>query len=308
MISLCGYNAAMSNDFKAGYVAVVGRPNVGKSTLMNRLLGQPVAAVSAKPQTTRRNQLGIFNDDQVQMIFVDTPGLHQEHNKLGAWMNEQASFALQDGDVILFLVDVSTPPQAEDKLLAEKIAKRRNRQKLVLALNKMDIPSQPFRADYEALVEADQVLELSAAEGSGIAELMAQLTELLPKGQPFYPQDQVTDFYERDIAADLIRAAAMQLLREEVPHGIDVRIDQYTERGDEGAKIDATIFVERESHKGIVIGGGGQMIKQIGQAARKEIEAMSQRKVYLELRVKVKPNWRDDDNALRQFGYVPRKD
>ncbi len=298
----------MPEDFRAGFVSVVGRPNVGKSTLMNRLLGQTVAAVSSKPQTTRRNQLGIYNDQQTQIVFMDTPGLHREHNKLGALMNEQALSALEDGDVILFLVDGSLPPQDEDRLLAEKISRRRRKQAVLLVLNKSDLVVESRRSEFEPLVQAKQVLEISATTGSAVEELMASIKQLLPKGEPFYPAEQVTDFYERQIAADLIRAAAMQLLRDEVPHGIDVRIDRFVERGDKGALIEATIFVERESHKGIVIGEGGKMIKQVGKAARKEIEVMSQRKVFLDLRVKVSPNWRDDELALKQFGYVQRKD
>ncbi|MBX3049610.1 MAG: GTPase Era [Anaerolineales bacterium] len=300
----------MSANFKAGFVAVVGQPNVGKSTLLNRLMGQPLAAVSPKPQTTRRNQLGILTTEEAQLVFVDTPGLHQEHNKLGALMNEQAQFALQDADVVLFLVDAAHSPQAEDRQLAERLAARRRKAPLVLAINKVDLLSSEQlaarRAEYEALVEAHSVFEISAAQGAGVDALLAHLQGLLPEGQPFYPAEQVTDLYEREITADLIRAAAMQLLREEVPHGIDVRIDQFTERGESGAHIEATIFVERDSHKGIVVGKGGAMIKQIGQAARKEIEAMSERKVFLELRVKVRPNWRNDEKSLKQFGYTRR--
>lgn len=286
---------------------MVGKPNVGKSTLMNALLGQRVAAVSPKPQTTRRNQLGIFSDDKAQIIFVDTPGLHQEHNKLGALMNKQALAALQDGDVILFLVDANEAPNDEDRMLADRVAGRGRRKPVVLALNKIDLLSSAQiparRAEYEALVPAAQVAEISATKGRGLAQLMQTLGELLTEGEPFYPAEQVTDLYERHIAGDLIRAAALQHLREEVPHGIEVRIDQFTERGEKGALIEATIFVERESHKGIVIGAGGGMIKQIGKTARKEIEGMSQRKVFLELRVKVSKDWREDPKTLEQFGY-----
>ncbi|MEX2144043.1 MAG: GTPase Era [Anaerolineales bacterium] len=302
----------MSVNFKAGFVSVVGRPNVGKSTLMNALLGQPVAAVSPKPQTTRRNQLGILSDDKAQIVFIDTPGLHQEHNKLGGLMNEQALFALDDGDLILFLVDCAQPPSDEDCVLATRIGGRGRRQPVLLALNKIDLlePGEldVRRAGYGALTTTAQSLEISATQGRGLAELLAAISERLPEGEPFYPSDQVTDLFERQIGADLIRAAAMSLLREEVPFGLDVRIDRYVERGEKGALIEATLFVERESHKGIVIGDGGKMIKQIGQTARKEIEAMSQRKVFLDLRVKVKANWRDDETALEQFGYSRKKD
>lgn len=297
--------------FKAGFVAVVGRPNVGKSTLMNALLGQPVAAVSSKPQTTRRNQLGILTDGKAQVIFIDTPGLHEEHNRLGALMNEQALFALEDGDVVLFIVDVFASPTEADRALAKRLAARKSQRPLLLVLNKVDTLDQEqlkaCRAEYESLVAAQQTVEISALNRKGLPELLDTLTELLPEGDLYYPADQVTDLYERQIAADLIRAAALQSLRDEVPHGIDVRIDGYLERGQKGALIEATIFVERESHKGIVIGERGAMAKKIGQAARKQIETMSGRKVFLELRVKVKANWRDDENALERFGYTRRK-
>ncbi|HKY79286.1 MAG TPA: GTPase Era [Anaerolineales bacterium] len=302
----------MPADFKAGFVAVVGKPNVGKSTLMNALLGQQVAAVSAKPQTTRRNQLGILSEQDSQIIFVDTPGLHREHNKLGSLMNEQALFALEDGDVVLFLVDSSQPPTEEDRALAGKVAARRSRRPVLLALNKVDLlgPAEVRgrRAEFETLAPTEKTLEISATQGSGLPDLLAAIRERLPRGEAYYPNDQVTDVFERQIGADLIRAAAMGRLRDEVPFGIDVRIDRYVERGEQGALIEATLFVERESHKGIVIGEGGQMIKEIGKRARKEIEAMSQRKVFLDLRVKVKANWRDDETALEQFGYGRRKD
>lgn len=298
--------------FKAGYVAVVGRPNVGKSTLMNALLGQPVAAVSPKPQTTRRNQLGILTDGKAQIVFVDTPGLHQEHNKLGALMNEAAMFALGDSDVILFLVDSAQHPTDEDKNLAEKLSGGGRKQPVLLALNKIDLLKADElsgrRAEYESLVAANIVLEISAAERTGLPELLEAISERLPEGEAFYPSEQVTDLYERQIAADLIRAAAMGQLREEVPFGIDVKVERYIEREEKGALIEATIFVEREGHKGIVIGDGGKMIKLIGQRARKEIEAMSQRKVFLELRVKVRDNWRDDEKALEQFGYTRKRE
>lgn len=295
--------------FKAGFVAVVGRPNVGKSTLMNALLGQPVAAVSPKPQTTRRNQLGIYTDSKAQIIFVDTPGLHKELNKLGALMNEQAVDALRDSDVILFLADASQPADSEDRLLADLVAARKSKAPVILALNKTDLASsETWKKSMRELAPTATAIEISATHGAGLPALLEAITNLLPEGEAFYPPDQVTDLYERQIAADLIRAAALQQLREEVPHGIDVRIDQYTERGEKGARIEATIFVERESHKGIVIGAGGTAIKAIGQDARREIEAMSGRKVFLELRVKVRKDWRDDEKSLKQFGYMRSQD
>jgi GTP-binding protein Era len=302
----------MAANFKSGFVSVVGRPNVGKSTLMNALLGQKVAAVSPKPQTTRRNQLGILTNERAQIVFTDTPGVHEQRNKLGGFMNAEAINALEDGDLILFVVDAASEPEPEDRALAEKMAARRSQQPILMLLNKVDLLSgeqmEARRAEYESLVSAGRTLWVSAQEGLGLAELLDTLIELLPEGEAFYPEDQVTDLYERQIAADLIREAALKNLREEVPHGIAVRIDRFIEREEKGALIEATIFVERESHKGIVIGEKGTMIKAIGQAARKEIEAMSGRKVYLELRVKVRANWREDEKELERFGYAKRKD
>ena len=283
----------------------MGRPNVGKSTLMNALLGQPVSAVSPQPQTTRRNQLGILTLENAQIVFVDTPGLHEERNKLGEFMNWQALAALQDADVVLFLVDASESPGKEDRMLAERIEGINN--KIVLALNKIDVVNEEHGEkrgkEYSSLVDASHTAKISAIERTGLASLLELLVELIPPGEAYYPEEQVTDLYEKQIAADLIRSAALHLLRDEVPHGIAVRIDRFAERGETGARIEATIFVERESHKGIVIGEGGKMIKEIGTLARKEIERMSGRKVFLELRVKVRENWRQDDRELERLGY-----
>lgn len=290
----------------------MGRPNVGKSTLMNALLEQPVSAVSPRPQTTRRNQLGILTLENAQIVFVDTPGLHEERNKLGEFMNSQALAALEDADVVLFLVDAFEAPNKEDKLLARRVADLGGRQPVVVALNKTDLVNEQRlaarREVYASLVTSKRTLEISASERTGLADLLGVLLDLIPVGEAYYPEEQITDLYEKQIAADLIRAAALQLLRDEVPHGIAVRIDRFVERGDNGARIEATLFVERESHKGIVIGESGKMIKEIGTAARKEIETMSGRKVFLELRVKVKANWRQDENALKRLGYSRKED
>ncbi|MCL5428912.1 MAG: GTPase Era [Chloroflexi bacterium] len=298
--------------YKAGFVAVVGRPNVGKSALMNALLGQAVSAVSPRAQTTRRNQLGILTLENAQIVFVDTPGLHEARNKLGEFMNAQALAALEDADVFLFLVDATEAPNKEDKLLAKRVADRAGKRPAVLAINKADLVTpqklERRREEYGALIPSQRMLVMSATERTGLADLMEVLLQVLPEGQAFYPDEQVTDLYERQIAADQIRAAALNLLRDEVPHGIAVRVDRFIERGEKGARIEATLFVERESHKGIVIGEGGKMIKEIGSAARKEIETMSGRKVFLELRVKVKANWRQDENALERLGYSRKED
>jgi GTP-binding protein Era len=306
--------AAMSEigarEHKAGFVALAGRPNVGKSTLINALLGQKVAAVSPKPQTTRRNQLGILTQEDAQMIFTDTPGLHQERNKLGELMNAEALDALEDADVILFVADAATAPGDEDKTLAEKIVQGKSKAPVLLALNKSDLVDslrlEERRKQYQELLPDADLLPISAATGAGLDALYAALIERLPVGPPFYPEDQITDLYERQIAADLIREAALKHLRDEVPHGIAVRIDQFVERESGGALIEATLLVEKESHKGIVIGQGGAMTKRIGTDARKEIERMGGRKVFLRLRVKVRKDWRDDEDVLRRFGYGAR--
>jgi GTP-binding protein Era len=293
--------------YKSGFVAVMGKPNVGKSTLVNALLGQKVAAVSPRPQTTRKRQMGILSLENAQVIFVDTPGVHKPHYKLGEAMNKEAGDTLEDCDLILFVADASQLPDEEDRMLAELIQSLQRPIPVLLAANKIDqAPPEelPARQDaYQELAPKAIPIAISATRGDNLDGLLAEILSRLPEGGPFFPEGQVTDLYEREIAADLIREAALHLLRNEVPHGVAIRIDQFTERNEHGAYIEATVFVEKESHKGIVIGQGGAMLKQIGTAARQEIEAMSGRKVYLRLRVKVRKNWRNDEKVLRWFGY-----
>ena len=293
--------------FRSGYVAVVGRPNVGKSTLINKLLRQKIAAVSSKPQTTRLKQLGILTEDNYQIIFIDTPGIHLPRHTLGEGMNAQAQEALTDADVVLWLVDVSAPPHEEDNLITKKLAALKKLPPVIQVLNKADLTNAEtfaqHQADYKVLFPNVEQVAVSAKVGSGVDEIQAMLGRRMPVGEALFPPDQVTDYYEREIAADLIRESALELLREEVPHAIAVRVDEYLERGAAGARITATIFVEKESQKGIVIGKGAEMLKAIGSRARLAIEAMSSRKVYLELRVKVKKDWRSNPDFLRHMGY-----
>ena len=296
-----------AGGYRSGYVAVMGRPNVGKSTLINALIGQKIAAVSHRSQTTRRRQLGILTSEDTQIIFIDTPGIHMPRHKLGEKMNLHALESLADSDVVLFLVDASVEPQEEDRLLVRHLHALQASHPIILALNKKDLVdddvfNQRLHA-YASLIPEAHPIAISATKGTNLSELIGWIRAALPEGLPLFAEEQVTDLYEREITADLIREACLNELRAEIPHGIEVRVDQFIERAEQGAYIEATIFVERESHKGIVIGLGGRMIKQIGERARREIERMSERKVYLRLRVKVRKNWRDDEKILRWFGY-----
>jgi GTP-binding protein Era len=294
---------------RSGFVAVVGRPSVGKSTLINAFLGQSIAPTSQRPQTTRRRQLGILTLSNAQVVFVDTPGIHRPHNRLGEVMVEDATEALRDADVIVIVFDLTRPAAPEDQQVAQTAAAVRGTTPVLMALNKLDeasLDGLPERqAAFHALLPEGEVHLVSALRGDGRQELLDRSVALLPGGPRYFPADQVTDLYEREIAGELVRAAAMRMLRDEVPYGISTRVDEYRERGENGAYIGVTMYVEREAHKPIVIGKGGSMLRRIGSEARREIEAMCGRRIYLDLRVKVQAGWRDDEKALRQFGFKP---
>lgn len=293
--------------FKSGFVAVMGRPNVGKSTFVNRLLGTKIAATSPWPQTTRKTQMGILTLEKAQIVFVDTPGVHNPIHKLGERMNQEALKVLEESDLILFLVDISQPPDEEDKLLANSLSNLRRSVQTIMTLNKVDLVSQEIfekhQELFQLLVPLSETVAVSSTRGDNLEALVNKVISLLPEGPPFFPEDQITDLYEREIAADLIREAIIYNLRAEVPHSVAVRIDEFKDKEQNLTYIAATLFVERDSQKGIVIGKGGGTLKKIGIDARQKIEELIGRKVYLQLRVKVRKNWRNDDAALRLFGF-----
>jgi GTPase len=300
-------------DHRSGFVAMVGKPNVGKSTLMNAWLGVKLAAVSPKPQTTRTSMLGILTRPDAQVIFVDTPGIHEPRTKLGAYMVDKAQRAIEDADLILFVADMTEAPDKNDRRAAQFLADNVPATlPMLLALNKADAVSSDEmrttnRAAYESLGAFGEVLEISALTGMNRDTLLQRLIANLPKGPRFYPEDQLTDAQERFIAAELIREHALNALEQEVPHAIAVVVQDFQERENGVLYISANLFVEKESQKGIVIGRGGSMLKQIGRDARRELETFFETKVYLELWVKVRKNWRRNEHYLRQLGYPRSK-
>jgi GTP-binding protein Era len=292
---------------KSGFVTLVGRPNVGKSTLLNAFLAQKVAIVTPRPQTTRTRQLGIITTDTYQMIFIDTPGMMKPRHKLDEFMMETAVETLEDADVILWLVDGSELPGAGDRAIARELANVK-RGKVILGINKADLlkPEQvmPHTEAYRALLPDAPWILFSAAQGNGRDELFQMLVDALPEGPRFYPPDQITDTYIRDIAAELIREQIMLQLRDEIPYAVAVKVIDFKERANGTTYISANVFVERDNHKRILIGKKGAQLKALGEAARKEIEELVEGKVFLELWVKVQPKWRHDDKTLKRLGYT----
>ena len=293
--------------FKSGFVAVIGRPNVGKSTLMNAILGQKIAIVSPKPQTTRRSQFGIHTTDQGQIIFVDTPGILRPRHYLDQCMVNAAHGAVDDGDVILWLVNISQTPGIDEERISELLLEQGKHKPLIIAMNKSDLlkPQNvlPHTSGYRKLLPDAQWMLISATRGDNVDLLIDKLTLALPEGPLYYPEDQVTVTHLRDLSAELIREASLYVLRDEVPHGISVDVDKFDERSSTITHIWATVFVERQRHKGMVIGKKGKMLKNIGIRARKEIEDLLDTQVHLELHVKVSDGWRTDEDAVTRMGY-----
>jgi GTP-binding protein Era len=284
---------------------------VGKSTLINAWLGQKIAIVSPKPQTTRHRLRGILTRPDAQIIFVDTPGIHQPHHKLGEFMVETATKSIPDADVVLFMVDVSERPTAEDEQIAQ-LVEERGQAPVVLVLNKADLlppeKVQPHGDAYFELVQYDEWMMISATRGDNRDKLLDMVVARLPQGPRYYPPDQLTDQNMRFLVAELIREQALRFVHQEVPHAVAVAVEEWKQRREDLTYIGATVYVEKDSQKGIIIGEGGRMLKRIGQAARKEIERLVGNRVYLELWVKVRKKWRRDEDELRRLGYaLPRE-
>lgn len=302
---------------RSGFVAIIGKPNVGKSTLLNAYLGQKVAIVSDKPQTTRTRQLGILTRPDAQIIFIDTPGIHQPLHLLGEFMVEVAVNCLMDADVIVWLVDGAALPTDEDRQIAQILRDRHIDRPLILALNKCDL-IPPASAESHVRAYCDLLMAegrpdcpailLSATTGHNRDVLLEMIIARLPEGPFYYDEDTLTDRTEREIAADLIREQALAHLHQEVPHAVAVVVEEWKERPGGKLYISATVYVEKESQKGILIGEGGKMLKAISSAARREIELMTGQPVFLEIWVKVSKNWRKKEHELRRLGYVvPKK-
>lgn len=290
---------------KSGFVSLIGRPNVGKSTLMNRLIGQKIAITSDKPQTTRNRIQTVYTDERGQIVFLDTPGIHKARTKLGDFMVDEAEKTIGDADAIMWLVEADTFVGAGDREIAETLKDVKTPKLLVI--NKTDTIKKeellPIIAEFNKLGEFDEIIPVSAVKGDGVKELLDTIYKYLNEGPMYYDEDTVTEQPMREIAAEMIREKTLRNLRDEIPHGIAVEVTKMTQRSGGLYDIDANIICEKDSHKGIIIGKGGAMLKKIGSAARFEIERMTEQKVNLKLFVKVRKDWRDNETFLKQFGY-----
>ena len=289
---------------KSGFISIIGRPNVGKSTLLNAILGEKIAIATDKPQTTRNTIRGIYTDDDAQMVFIDTPGIHNPKNKLGTFMTDSAIGTFKEVDAILFLVDDSINKGPGDRYIVDLIKNVKTPKYLVI--NKIDklgpIKYKEIFDEYNELHVFDEIFGVSARENKNVDEVLRELKQRLPEGPQYFPADMVTDHPERFIVSEIIREKMLMYLNEEVPHGVAIEIESF-EEGDNLTRIGAVIYCEKKSHKGIIIGKGGRKLKGIGKSAREEIESLLGTKVFLETWVKVKENWRDSDMALSNFGY-----
>lgn len=298
-------NGRAGAKFRSGFVAIVGRPNVGKSTLMNHLIGQKIAIMSDKPQTTRNKIHGVYTTDDTQIVFLDTPGIHKPQSKLGDYMMKTAESALKEVEAALFLVDVVDGIGGGDRFIIEQLKKVKT--PVFLILNKIDKiePEQllPIIAQYKDLYDFAEVIPISALRGNNIDTLLEQITRYLPEGPQYYPADQVTDHPEQFVCAELIREKILHKTREEIPHSIAVGIEDMRVQDNGVVYIGAIIYVERDSQKGIIIGKKGALLKEVGKLARHDIENLLGSKTFLELWVKVKKDWRNEDRVLKDLGF-----
>lgn len=290
---------------KSGFVSIVGRPNVGKSTLMNHLIGQKIAITANKPQTTRNRIQTVYTDVRGQVIFLDTPGIHKAKNKLGQFMMDEVKSTLPDADVILWLVEPETFVGPTDKEIAEKL--KNTEIPVILVINKSDLTDKEnlmkAKEVFGELLPFKKILTVSALRSVNVSKVMDEIFKLLPEGPMYYDEDTITDQPMKQIVAEMIREKALRSLNEEIPHGIAVTIESMKQRKTGLWDIEATVICEKESHKGIIIGKGGNMLRKIGSEARKDAEGMLENQVNLKLFVKTKPNWRDSDILLKNFGY-----
>ncbi len=293
-------------NFKSGYVAIAGTPNAGKSTLLNRMLGEKISITSKKPQTTRNRILGVLHRPEIQIVFFDTPGVFEASDKLNVRIVDAALSAVGDSDLILVVIDISHPEPNAERFLVKQL--QRQTRPVILALNKIDLIDKSLVLEsidkWSNSYEFEEIVPISARDGIQIDELISAMTGILPPGPPYFPEDTLTDLTERFIAAELIREQVFRLTGEEVPYATAVTIDTFKEKK-EGrlVNIEATIHLERDSQKGIVIGKNGSKLKQIGTRSREQIEQMLRCKIYLKLFVRVQKNWRKDTKAIRRFGY-----
>ncbi len=296
-------------ETKSGYIAIIGRPNVGKSTLMNRLIGQKIAITSKRPQTTRNRIQTVYTDERGQLIFLDTPGINKAKNKLGEYMLSAALSSIADADAVMWIVEPTDYIGKGEQYIIEELKK--SNLPVILAMNKTDTVTKEelikHVETYSKVLDFAEIVPVSAMTGDNVGVLLEQLFKYMPYGPMFFDEDTLTDQPVKQIAAEIIREKALQLLSDEVPHGIAVVVDKFRERtkadGSSLVDIEASIICERESHKGIIIGKGGEMLKKIGSAARYEIERLVDSKIALKLWVKVKKDWRDSDTQLKNFGY-----
>ncbi|AKP65689.1 GTPase [Levilactobacillus koreensis JCM 16448] len=295
-------------NYKSGFVAIVGRPNVGKSTFLNRVIGQKIAIMSDTAQTTRNKIQGIYTTDEAQIVFIDTPGVHKPKSKLGDYMVQSAMSALNEVDAVLFMINAAEKRGAGDNFIIDRL--KGIKAPVYLLINKIDQVKPddmlPIMEQYKTALPWKAVYPISALEGNNVDELLSGLIDAMPHGPQYYPEDQVTDHPERFVVSELIREKIFMLTREEVPHSVAVEIESMKQKDEDHVHIEATIIVERPTQKGIMIGKGGSMLKKIGTMARHDIEHLLGSKVYLQLWVKVQPNWRDKATLLKSYGY--RKD